>query len=94
MLRIASVAAIVMTITAGQALATPRPVADFGPTARPENVRCHGRNCRVNVYGHRYGYRSHGYRAQRWHSQNPADMRVGSRRWWNAKDREGSTGRP
>jgi hypothetical protein len=46
-----------------------------------------GRASRVGRY-HGYGYRS------RWRTEDPSHMRVGSRRWWNAKDREGSTGRP
>jgi hypothetical protein len=94
MLKLVSLAAIGIVMATGPALAMPRPTVDLSATARPDNVRCHGRHCRVHVYGYRraYGYRP-GYRT-RWHSEDPADMRVGSRRWWNAKDREGSTGRP
>ena len=46
-----------------------------------------GRASRVGRY-HGYGYRS------RWHTEDPSHMRVGSRRWWNAKEREGSAGKP
>ena len=88
MLRLASFVAIGTIITTGQALATSIPPAELGTTARPDSGRCYGRHCRARVYGYRSGYRT------RWHTQDPSRMRTGSRRWWDAKDREGSTGRP
>ena len=93
MIRIASVLMVGMTITGGQAFAAPR-VGDIAvrhsrAAAPVESVRCYGHHCRAHVYG----YRAHGYRS-RWHTEDPRHMRTGSRRWWTAKDREGSTGRP
>jgi hypothetical protein len=93
MIRTASVLLVGMTITTGQALAAPYPdVGSAGEllAAAPfESVRCYGHRCGARVYGSRV----HGYRS-RWHTEDPRHMRTGSRRWWNAKDREGSTGRP
>lgn len=91
MIRTASVLLVGLTIAAGHASAAPYPggraVSDaVAPFA---SVRCYGRNCSGRVRGSR----AHGYRS-RWHTQDPRHMRVGSQRWWNAKDREGSTGRP
>ena len=93
MIKIALVLVIGTVITTGQALAAPRLgdriAPDFRAAAPVESVRCYGYHCRARVYG----YRVHGYRS-RWHTEDPRYMRTGSRRWWNAKDREGSTGRP
>jgi hypothetical protein len=93
MIRIASVLLVGMTIATGQASAAPYPggrsIGGFPAAAPFESVRCYGHHCRPRVYG----YRVHGYRS-RWHTEDPRHMRTGSRRWWNAKDREGSTGRP
>jgi len=93
MIRTASVLLVGMTIATGQASAAPYPcvrsVGEFRAAAPYETVRCYGHHCRSGVYG----YRAHGYRS-RWHTEDPRHMRTGSRRWWNAKDREGSTGRP
>jgi hypothetical protein len=50
------------------------------------HLRCH----RLGYVGR---YRGYGY-GSRWHTEDPSGMRVGSHRWWRAKDREGSTGRP
>jgi len=92
MIRTASVLLVWITITTSQASAAPytsRSAGEFRSAAPYETVRCYGHNCRARVYG----YRVHGYRS-RWHTEDPRHMRTGSRRWWNAKDREGSTGRP
>jgi hypothetical protein len=93
MIRTASVLLVGMTIATGQASAAPYPggrsIGEFRAAAPFESVRCYGHHCRPRVYG----YRVHGYRS-RWHTEDPRHMRTGSRRWWNAKDREGSTGRP
>jgi hypothetical protein len=93
MIRTASVLLIGLTIAAGQASAAPYPagrsVRELPAVAPFQSVRCYGRNCRARVHG----YRTRGYRS-RWHTQDPRHMRMGSQRWWNAKDREGSTGRP
>jgi hypothetical protein len=92
MIRVASILLVGMAIS-GQALALPRfgnkSVSDLRANAPAETVRCYGHDCRARVYG----YRVHGYRS-RWHTEDPRHMRTGSRRWWNAKDGEGSTGRP
>ena len=93
MIRTASVLLVGMTIATGQASAAPysgaMSVGELRAAASFESVRCYGHHCRARVYG----YRAHGYRP-RWHTEDPRHMRTGSRRWWNAKDREGSTGRP
>ena len=96
MIRTASVLLVGMTMATGQALAAPylgdMPVGEFHRAAPLESVRCY--HCKARVHGYRvHGYRAHGYRS-RWHTEDPRYMRTGSRRWWNAKDREGSTGRP
>jgi hypothetical protein len=93
MIRIASVPLVGLMIAAGQASAAPYPggrfVSEF-PAASPfESVRCYGHHCRDRAHG----YRAHGYRS-RWQTEDPRHMKMGSQRWWNAKDREGSTGRP
>jgi hypothetical protein len=91
MIKIASVLIVGMTITAAQASAAPRLAdrfADSGLTARAEVVRCAGRHCRARVYG----YRSYGY-SSGWHSQDPSHLRIGTRRWWDAMDRQGRGGR-
>jgi hypothetical protein len=90
MIRTASVLLVGMAITRGQASAAPYPgvrsMGEFLAAAPFESVRCYGHHCRARAGVH--GYRS------RWHTEDPRHMRTGSRRWWNAKDREGSTGRP
>jgi hypothetical protein len=40
--------------------------------------------------GYRHGY--YGYRAGRYHPNDPRSYRTGSRGWWDAKEREGSAG--
>ena len=93
MIRTASILLVGMTIATGPAQAAPylgdRPTRESHAAAPRESVRCYGHHCRARVYG----YPVHGYRS-RWHTEDPRYMRTGSRRWWNAKDREGSTGRP
>jgi hypothetical protein len=93
MIRTASVLLVGLTIAAGQASAAPYSgggsASEFPAAKRFESVRCYGAHCRARVHG----YRAHGYHT-RWHTQDPRHMRTGSQRWWDAKDREGSTGRP
>jgi hypothetical protein len=92
-IRTASILLVGMMIVTGQARAAPylgeRSVREFHAATPLESVRCYGHHCRARVYG----YRVRGHRS-RWHTEDPRHMRTGSRRWWNAKDREGSTGRP
>jgi hypothetical protein len=93
MIRTAFFLLVGLTIAHSQASAAPYSgggaVGEFRAATPFEYVRCYGHHCRARVYG----YRPHGYRS-RWHTEDPRYMRTGSRRWWNAKDREGSTGRP
>lgn len=93
MIRTASALLVGLTIAAGQASAAPYSgggsASEFPAATRFESVRCYGAHCRARVHG----YRANGYRS-RWHTQDPRHMRTGSQRWWDAKDREGSTGRP
>ena len=54
--------------------------------------RHHGQ-LRCSRFAQRGRYHGFGYRSG-WHNEDPSHMRAGSRRWWNAKEREGSAGDP
>jgi hypothetical protein len=97
MKKLSVILTVALATASTSAFALPAPMPDSkrvlnGGTAVEKSAyrRCSsraGRHCRA--------YRTFGYRAHsRWHTEDPSRMRTGSRRWWNAKDREGSTGRP
>jgi hypothetical protein len=79
------------------AMAMPPSKADPGFTALQPLVKAAYRRCawhsgRRHCRWYSGSRRAYGYRAGRYYPTDPSRLRTGSRRWWDAKEREGSAG--
>jgi hypothetical protein len=63
------------------------PIADRRCWWRGEQRHCRRLAGRAPAYGYKTGVSDY-------YEQDARTLPVGSQRWWNIKDREGSTGRP